>query len=268
MSNLSKAFNKRKALITYITAGDPSLAATEKLVYDLEKAGADIIELGIPFSDPLADGPVIQASHQRALKRNTSLADVFKLVSKVRKKSKAAICFMLAYNLIVKYGEEKFYLDCEKFGVDGVVVPDLPPEESRVAGRESLVDRIAFVAPTSTEARIKMSAEKASGFIYLISVAGITGVRKGVSGDLGDLASRIRKRTKLPIAVGFGISTPAQAAAMAKVADGIIVGSAIVDLIAKKKLKAVPKLVASLRKAIDTSTPLSVDPEHSRGIDA
>lgn len=251
MSNLSKAFSKRKALITYITAGDPSLAATGKLVCDLEKAGADVIELGVPFSDPLADGPVIQASHQRALKKNTALADVFKLVSKVRKKSKSAICFMLAYNLIVKYGEEKFYLDCEKFGVDGVVIPDLPAEESRVTGRESRVDKIAFVAPTSTEARIKTSVEKAAGFIYLISVAGITGKREALAVNLEPVVAKIRKYTKLPIAIGFGISTPAQAAAMAKVADGIIVGSAIVDLIAKKKINSVSKFVASLRKAID-----------------
>src|SRR3989338_9692994 len=129
MSNLSETFKKRKALITYITAGDHSLAETKKLISSFEKAGADIIELGIPFSDPLADGPVIQASHQRALKKNVALADVFKLVAKVIKKTQIPICFMLSYNLIVKYGEEKFYADCEKIGVDGVVIPDLPPEE-------------------------------------------------------------------------------------------------------------------------------------------
>ena len=128
MSKLSKAFENKKALITYITAGDPSLAGTEKLIYGLEKAGADVIELGIPFSDPLADGPVIQASHQRALKKNVTLADVFKLVAKVRKKTAVPICFMLAYNLVVKYGEEKFYQDCERYGVDGVVIPDLPAD--------------------------------------------------------------------------------------------------------------------------------------------
>jgi tryptophan synthase alpha chain len=244
MSNLSKAFEKRKALITYVTAGDPSLTVTEKLVYDLEQAGADIIELGIPFSDPLADGPVIQASHQRALKRNTALADVFKLVARARKKTSIPICFMLAYNLIVKYGEEKFYQDCEKFGVDGVVVPDLPPEESRG-------DRIAFVAPTSTESRIKLAVEKAAGFIYLISVAGITGKREALTADLEPVVEKIRQYTRLPIAIGFGISNPAQAAAMAKVADGVIVGSAIVDLIARKKINSATKLVASLRKAID-----------------
>ncbi|MBN3032977.1 MAG: tryptophan synthase subunit alpha [Candidatus Saganbacteria bacterium] len=251
MSNLSKTFKRRKTLITYITAGDPSLPATEKLVYELEQAGADIIELGIPFSDPLADGPVIQASHQRALKKNVSLAAVFKLVARVRKTSAVPICFMPAYNLIVKYGEEKFYQDCEKFGVDGVVIPDLPPEESLVTGRGSRVERIAFVAPTSTEERIKRSVGQASGFIYLISVAGITGQRETLGGDLSSLVARIRKHTKLPVAVGFGISTPAQAAALAKVADGVIVGSALVDLIAKKKTGPAVRLAAALRQALD-----------------
>jgi tryptophan synthase alpha chain len=253
MSRLSKAFEHKKALITYITAGDPSLFVTEQLIYGLEKAGADIIELGIPFSDPLADGPVIQASHQRALKKNTALADVFKLVGKVRKKTSIPICFMLAYNLVAKYGEEKFYQDCERFGVDGVVIPDLPPEESRVTSHGSRVDNIAFVAPTSNEARIKLATEKASGFIYLISVAGITGKHSTLAGNLEQVIGKIRKETRLPIAIGFGISAPAQAAAMARISDGVIVGSAIVDLIAKKKFKAVSKLVASLRKAIDLS---------------
>ena len=244
MSNLSQAFNKRKALITFITAGDPSLSVTEKLIYALEKAGADIVELGIPFSDPLADGPVIQASHQRALKKGTSLADVFKLVAKVRKKTQIPICFMLSYNLILQYGEEKFYKEAERVGVDGMIVPDLPPEESKMSN-------VFLVAPTSTEERIKLAAEKASGFIYLISTTGITGKREGIFGDLGALVTRIKKYTKLPVAVGFGVSTPAQAVEVCKFADGVIVGSAIVDLIGKRNLGQVPKFVASLRKAID-----------------
>ena len=136
MSRISEAFQKHKTLITYITAGDPSLVATEKLIFDLEKAGVDIIELGIPFSDPLADGPVIQASHQRALKKDVALADVFKLVSKARKKTQVPICFMLSYNLVLRYGLEKFYRELERVGVDGVIIPDLPPEESRVASCE------------------------------------------------------------------------------------------------------------------------------------
>ncbi|MFH1387445.1 MAG: tryptophan synthase subunit alpha [bacterium] len=246
-----EGFNKRKALITYITVGDPNLATTEKLIYQLEKAGADIIELGIPFSDPLADGPIIQASHQRALKKNTSLTEAFKLVGKVRKKTNVPICFMLSYNLIVKYGEEKFYADCAKYKVNGVVVPDLSGEEGQGSEVKGQVEQIAFVSPTSGEERIKERVGKALGFIYLISVTGITGKRKDLPADLGELVAKIRKYTNLPIAIGFGISTPAQAAAAAKLADGVIVGSALVDLIAKKKTAAALKLVTAMRKAID-----------------
>jgi tryptophan synthase alpha chain len=251
MSKLSETFSKRKALITFITAGDPSLSVTEKLIYDFEKSGADVIELGIPFSDPLADGPVIQASHLRALKKDVSLGEVFKLVDKVRKKTQIPICFMLSYNLILKYGLENFYEQAEKSGVNGVIVPDLPPEESRDVGRGAGVDTIYLVAPTSTDERIKLVAEKASGFVYLISITGITGKREKLAEDLKNLVSRIRRYSKLPVAVGFGISKPSHAAEVAKVADGVIVGSAIVDLIAKKQIKAVSKFVSSLRKAID-----------------
>ena len=274
MSKLSEKFSKRKCLITFITAGDPSLPVTEKLIYQLEKAGADIIELGIPFSDPLADGPVIQASHQRALKKNVSLAAVFKLVAKVRRKTQLPICFMLSYNLVAQYGEDKFYADCERVGVDGVIIPDLPPEEARSEERGAGVDTIFLVAPTSTDERIKLIAERSSGFVYLISVTGITGKREKLSGDLQGLVARIRKYTKLPVAVGFGISKPSQAAEVTRIADGVIVGSAIVDLIAKGKIRSVSQFVSSLRKAIDASTSLSVDPEHldsarcCRGIDA
>ncbi|HVN66801.1 MAG TPA: tryptophan synthase subunit alpha, partial [Candidatus Sulfotelmatobacter sp.] len=220
MSRLSEAFKRRKALITYITAGDPSLAVTEKLIYELEKAGADIIELGIPFSDPLADGPVIQASHQRALKKGVALADVFKLVVRARKKSDLPLCFMLSYNLVVRYGEEKFYADCARCGVDGVIIPDLPPEEVPGTRYQVPVSNIFLVAPTSTEQRIKLAAEKSSGFVYLISVAGITGKRQALSADLGALVNKVKKYTKLPVAIGFGISTPAQAGEAAGAADG------------------------------------------------
>jgi tryptophan synthase alpha chain len=253
MSNLSGSFSKRKALITFITAGDPTLAATEKLVYQLEKAGADIIELGIPFSDPLADGPVIQASHLRALKKNVSLANVLKLVRKVRKKTSIPICFMLSYNLVLRHGTEKFYREAAAAGVDGVIIPDLPPEEAPVSSQLSAVNTVFLVAPTSTDERIKLAAENSSGFIYLISVAGITGKRQKVAEDLKPLVSRIRNFSQLPVAVGFGISKPSQAAEFAKIADGVIVGSAIVDLIGRKRINQVPKFVSSLRKAIDAA---------------
>jgi tryptophan synthase alpha chain len=249
MSKIKEQFQKRKALITFITAGDPNLAATEKLIFQLEKAGADIIELGIPFSDPLADGPVIQASHQRALKKKVCLSDVFKLVAKVRKKTQIPLCFMLSYNLVMKYGVEKFYQQAARVGLDGVIVPDLPPEESPVKSKE--VDTIYLVAPTSTDQRIKLAAENSSGFVYLVSVSGITGKREKVAKDLRGLVARVKEYAKLPVAVGFGISKPSQAAQVARIAEGVIVGSAIVDLIAKKKIKAVSSFVASLRKAID-----------------
>ncbi len=248
MSRISEAFKKHKALIPYITAGDPNLGMTEKLVYALEKAGADIVELGIPFSDPLADGPVIQASHLRALK--TSLTDVLKLVKKIRKKSQIPIVLMLSDNLVVKYGPEKFYQDAEKVGIDGVIVPDLPVD----AGEPCHGMAIHLVAPTSTDERVKMIADASTGFIYLVSLTGITGKRKDLSSGLGDLVQKIRKHTDKPIAIGFGISNTQAAKEAASVADGIIVGSAIVDIIAKNKKNPIPKVskfVSSLRRAID-----------------
>jgi len=250
MLKLQKVFKNKKALITYITAGDPTLAQTEKLVYALEKAGADIIELGVPFSDPLADGPIIQASHQRALKKTVSLKNVFALVKKLRKKTQIPIVFMLSDNLVEKYGKRKFYKDCEAFGVDGVIVPDLPPEEDKEEGKDK-VDKIFLVAPTSTEARIKMICDASSGFVYLVSLIGITGKQVKLSSEVEGLVSRVRKYTKLPLAIGFGISNPAQVKEAARYADGVIVGSAIVDLIGKKQYAKVSRFVSSLRKALD-----------------
>ena len=256
MSRIAQAFSKRKVLIPFIAAGDPSLKITEKLVYEMEKAGADIIELGIPFSDPLADGPIIQAAHLRALKNNVSLKDVFALVKKVRKRTSIPLVFMLSDNLIEKYGAKKFYDDCLRFGVDGVIVPDLPPEEEGLIGKirekgGGGIDQIFLVAPTSSDERIRMISEASSGFIYLISAIGITGKRAKLSDQIKEIVSRIRKHTKKPIAVGFGISNPDQAAEAAQYADGVIVGSAIVELIAKKQFAKAAKFVSSLRKAID-----------------
>jgi tryptophan synthase alpha chain len=245
--NITKAFKKRKALITFITAGDPNLKTTEKLIKDLERSGADIIELGIPFSDPLADGPIIQASHQRALKNNVSLADVFKLVK--RAKATVPIVFMLSANLVEKYGWDKFYADCEASGVSGAIIPDLPPEEtSNINGN---VESIFLIAPTTSEERIKKITSACAGFVYLVSTTGITGKRTKLAEGLAGTIATIRKYTSLPIAIGFGISNPAQAKEAVKNADGVIVGSAIVELIAKKQFNKLNKLVASFRKALD-----------------
>ena len=249
MSRIAEVFKKRKALIPFIVAGDPNLALTEKLIYQLEEAGADIIELGIPFSDPLADGPIIQAAHSRAIK--VSLAQVFSLVKKVRKRTSVPIVFMLSDNLIEKYRTLKFYQDCEKAGVDGVIVPDLPPEEGGGKRETGKVDQIYLVAPTTSEERIKRIASASAGFIYLVSVMGITGKRAGVSSEVPELVSRIKKHTQKPIAIGFGISNPAQAREAVRSADGVIVGSALVELIAKRQFNKVVNLVAALRKAID-----------------
>jgi len=194
---------------------------------------------------------VIQAAHNRALKKNVSLAEVFSLVKRARRRTLIPLVFMLSDNLIEKYGIQKFYADCEKAGVDGVIIPDLPPEEKgkREAGKG--IDQIYLIAPTTTEERIKHITSASSGFIYLVSVAGITGKRASLAEEVPGLIARIRKVTQKPIAVGFGISTPAQAAQAAKFADGVIVGSAIVELIARKQFQRIPQFVSSLRKAID-----------------
>lgn len=260
----SQGQGARKLLIVYITAGDPSLAITEKLVYAFEKAGADIIELGVPFSDPLADGPIIQASHQRALKNKTSLSKILALVKKIRKKSEIPIVLMAADNLIMQYGEN-FEKDAVASGVDGLIIPDLPPEETgqqanRLTSQQAFepvslsareLDHIYLVAPTSTDERIKMICDASTGFVYLVSIAGITGLRKNLSADISSFVARVRKCTDKPLCVGFGISNPKQAQEIAQFADGVIVGSAIVDILHKKGSQAAIKLVASLRKAIN-----------------
>lgn len=261
MSRITDKFKElkkqgKKALITFITAGDPSLSTTEKLVYALEKAGADIIELGIPFSDPLADGPTIQASHARALKTKATTGDIIKLVSKIRKKTQIPIAFMTSYNLIMKHGIEKFVKDSVKAGVDGVIVPDLPPEEAaelKSAAKGGL-DTIFLAAPTSTPERIKNVVSSSTGFIYLISLTGITGERKEISGDVQELIKALQRSANKPVAVGFGISKPEHVKEVCQYADGAIVGSAIIKIIEKnlkKKgmVKSVAGFVETLAKA-------------------
>ncbi|MBI3597719.1 MAG: tryptophan synthase subunit alpha [Nitrospirae bacterium] len=239
MSRIDHTFSglrakKEKALIPYIMAGDPYLERTEELVLAMEQAGADIIELGVPFSDPIADGPVIQQAGQRALKWKTSLKDVLKLVSDIRKKSEIPIVLMTYYNPVHKFGVENLFKAAETSGVDGLIIPDLPPEEGRAVleqSRRSGLDWILLSAPTTPMKRLRFLSEQTQGFLYYVSLTGITGASLK---DLSEVRARlkmIRRMTDKPVAIGFGVSTPEQARALGRMADGVIVGSAIVRLV-------------------------------------
>jgi tryptophan synthase alpha chain len=240
MSRIKNTFNRLKkknetALIPYIMAGDPDLATTKTLIVEMEKAGSDIIELGAPFSDPLADGPTIQKAAIRSLKNHTSISDVFSLVADVRKESKIPLILMTYYNLIFNYGEERFVNDAVSAGLDGVILPDLPPEEAGTLiplAKKAGLDTIFLLAPTSTDERIKTICKVSQGFVYYVSLTGVTGARAGVQSSVQDSLKKIKQVTDKPVAVGFGISTPDQAAQVALWgADGVIVGSALVKVI-------------------------------------
>ena len=224
----------KKAFIPFITAGDPSLEDTISMVSELEAAGADIIELGVPFSDPVADGPSIQRSSLRSLSGNVSLGNVIDTVAKIRTQTQIPIAFLTYYNLIFKYGVEKFVKDAVTAGVDGAVVANLPPEEASdliSAAREHDFATIFLIAPTSTPERVELVAKACTGFIYCVSLTGVTGARSAISDMLAPTLERIKEHTDKPIAVGFGVSTPDQAREVAKMADGVIVGSAIINVV-------------------------------------
>jgi tryptophan synthase alpha chain len=240
MSRIKTTFNRLKkkketALIPYIMAGDPDLATTKTLILEMEKAGCDIIELGAPFSDPLADGPTIQKAAIRSLKNHTSIGDVLGLVAEVRKTSRIPLILMTYYNLIFKYGEERFAKDAAEAGLDGMILPDLPPEEAGTLmppAKKAGLDTIFLLAPTSTDERIKLVCKVSQGFVYYVSLAGVTGARTSVASSVEDSLNKIKQVTDKAVAVGFGISTPAQAAQVAHWgADGVIVGSALVKVI-------------------------------------
>ena len=242
MSNIAKAFANGKAFIPFVTCGDPDLETTANIVRAMAEAGADLIELGIPFSDPTAEGPVIQSANVRALSAGTTTDRIFDLVQDLRKDVTIPMVFMTYANVVFSYGAEKFISTCQEIGIDGLILPDIPYEEKDEFDpicKRCGVDLISMVAPTS-EDRIAMVAKEASGFIYVVSSLGVTGVRSEITTDIGAMVELIRANSSCPCAVGFGISTPEQAKKMAGLADGAIVGSAIVKLIAQYGREAVP----------------------------
>ncbi len=250
--------DRKKALVAFVTAGDPDLDTTYRAILALEKGGADIIELGVPFSDPMADGPVIQKASERALAKGVTLKKIFHLVARIRKVSKIPILLMGYYNPILSYGAAAYARDAAFAGVDGSIVVDLPPEESSELDGElkkKKIDLIYLLTPTSDEDRIRKVVSRCRGFIYFVSITGITGAKLRSESEIRKQVSKIRKHTRTPIAIGFGISKPEQARLMSKIGDGIVIGSALVDLIFRnsgsKKLDAkVETFARSMKRAI------------------
>lgn len=258
MSKIAEAFNNKKAFIPFITCGDPDLDTTKKLVIEMEKNGADLIELGIPFSDPTAEGPVIQGANIRALSNGITTDDIFAMVAELRKTVKIPLVFMTYANVVFSYGNDRFFENCKNAGIDGIILPDVPFEEKaefEAVAMEYDVDFISMIAPTSKE-RIDMIAKEAKGFIYVVSSLGVTGTRAEINSNIKDLVERVRKNTDVPCAVGFGISNPKQAATMAGISDGAIVGSAIVRMIekyGKDSPKEVGRFVKDIKEAYHAS---------------
>lgn len=245
MSKIENAFQNGPAFIGFLTAGDPNLSKTEDYVLAMADAGADLIEIGIPFSDPVAEGKVIEAANERALKAGTTLPKVFDLVERIRRKTQVPLVFLSYLNPIFCFGFDAFFQRCAQVGVDGIIIPDLPYEERGELlpfAQRYQVDIISMIAPTS-ESRIKRLAQDASGFIYLVSSMGVTGVRQEITTDLASMIQTIQSVTDVPVCVGFGISTPEQAKTMVRSgANGVIVGSAIVKIIEAYGEQAEPQL--------------------------
>ncbi len=255
MTKISDAFKNGKAFIGFITGGDPDIETTEKLLYTMSESGADLIEIGIPFSDPIAEGPVIQEASERALAAGCTTDKLFDLVAKVSPNLDTPIVFMTYINPIYTYGKEKFMSKCKECGIQGIIVPDLPYEEKDELTPECDkygIDLISLIAPTSHE-RITMIAKEAKGFVYCVSSLGVTGVRSEITTDISAMTDLVRKSTDIPCAIGFGISTPEQAKKMSADADGVIVGSAIVKIVAqygKDSAEHVAEYVRSMKEAI------------------
>src|SRR4030042_1739548 len=256
MTCISAVFNRtgHKALIAYVTVGYPSIEDTLKIVPLLASSGCDIVELGIPFSDPLADGATIQKASFCALKNGVTPKLCLKLAKELRQKVDIPLVFMTYFNPVFSYGLEEFCSDCARSGVYGLIIPDLPPDEGSeleaITQRHSL-DLIYLLAPSSAEERIKLVAERARGFIYLVSVTGVTGARDNLPPELGTFVSRVRKVASQPLCVGFGISTPEQARQVARIADGVIVGSRIIQLMETDGVAAAGNFVSKLRRVLE-----------------
>jgi len=255
MSNIRKAFEKGKAFIAFITCGDPDLETTAAAVRAAAANGADLIELGIPFSDPTAEGPVIQGANLRALKGGVTTDNIFDFVRELRRDVTIPLVFMTYANVIFSYGAERFISTCRDIGIDGLILPDLPFEEKdefQPICRKYGVDLLSLVAPTS-ENRIAMIAKEAEGFLYIVSSLGVTGTRSEIKTDLASIVDVARQHTSVPCAIGFGISTPEQAKKMSAISDGVIVGSAIIKLLEKHGTSAPPyigEFVRTMKDAI------------------
>lgn len=253
MSNIRDAFQNGKAFIPFITVGDPDLETTKEILRELVKNGADLIELGIPFSDPTAEGPVIQGANIRALKNHITTDDVFDMVSEIRSELPVPMVFMTYGNVIFSYGIERFAKRAKEVGMDGLILPDVPYEEKEEfapAFRAEGLDLISLIAPTSDQ-RIEAIAKDAEGFVYCVSSLGVTGMRKKLSGAGTAIAREVKKYTDIPVAIGFGISNPEQAKTMSEIADGVIVGSAIVNLIGEYGKDAPEKVGAYVKSMKD-----------------
>lgn len=255
MSNIKNAFANGKAFVAFITCGDPDLETTKKTVIEAANNGADLIELGIPFSDPTAEGPVIQGANLRALKGGVTTDKIFDFVKDVRKEVTIPLVFMTYANVVYSYGAEKFMAGCKEAGIDGIILPDLPFEEKEefdeVCDKYG-VDLVSLIAPTS-ENRIAMIAKEAKGFLYIVSSLGVTGTRSEITTDLGSMVKIVKENTDIPCAIGFGISTPEQAKKISKLSDGVIVGSAIIKILekyGKDAPKYVGEYVKSMKEAI------------------
>ncbi|MFC2005542.1 tryptophan synthase subunit alpha [Chloroflexota bacterium] len=261
MSRIDSIFNQpgHTALMPYITVGYPSIEATLEAVNLFASSGCDIVELGIPFSDPLADGVTIQQASFRALQNGISPEICFEVAGRLSKEVDIPMVFMTYFNPVYSYGLEEFCNACTRSGINGLIIPDLPPEEGSeletICRRQGL-DLIYLLAPTSTEERIRLVAERSRGFIYLVSVTGVTGARNRLAGDLGAFVARVRKVANQPLCVGFGISTPEQAKQVAEVADGVIVGSRIIQLVEAETdfTSSVGDFIKGLRRSLDESS--------------